>query len=378
MVRTDLLPSARGSPREVRVWSGTRVTRPAVSSLRAGDRVGDYVVEERLGRGGMGVVYAVRHQPSGVAAALKVISADRRDDEADLRRFFHEIRAANAVRHANVANVFGDGELEDGTPYLLMERLVGRGLDEIIRERAPLPIDEALDLFEQACAGVQAAHSLGIVHRDLKPANLFVSERRGRPHLQVLDFGISKVPSLLGGESEASSLTKSGNVMGSPRYMAPEQLTDVHEVDRRADIWALGIILFEMLTRRSPFPSNAPGEYFAKIVSEPPTPLASLRPDAPEDLGHIIHTCLRRDPDERFNTLSHVSSALARLRRSSGLAASAGEAEPAAAPDPGQRAQGPGVSPVVAPASQDTLPPTVVVLAVVVVAAVAALISVVL
>jgi serine/threonine-protein kinase len=259
----------------------------------------------------MGTVFAAEDQESGERVAIKVMRTESPSDDAAVKRFMREARAAGAIDNAHVATVFSQGQLEDGTPYLVLELLEGDALDAVIRRDAPLPIEEAVQYVLMACEGVAAAHARGIIHRDLKPSNLFRTTVDGEVLVKVLDFGISKASERLDPHSDTTSLTQTGSVLGSPQYMSPEQLRDAREVDARTDIWALGLILFKLLARRAAFEAATVGEHFAKILSDRPTPLRRLRKDAPVELEKAIAICLSKQPEKRFGDVGQLAAALA-------------------------------------------------------------------
>jgi serine/threonine-protein kinase len=275
---------------------------------RSGTTVGGkYVLEGLIAEGGMGEVWRARHQQLGQRVALKMMR--HADSGAWMERFLRETRAAGSLESEHVTRVFDAGTLEDGTPFMVMEVLEGEPLDRIARERAPLSIDEAVGYVVQACAGVAAAHARGIVHRDLKPSNLFVTRRTdGSKLVKVLDFGIAKSLEGAAAGAEPVTLTETGAAIGTPGYMAPEQLRAPRQVDERADIWALGLILFRLLTGRSAFVASSPGEYYAAILTEAPEALPSGHPP---ELAAAVDRCLHKKPARRFRDVAELARALA-------------------------------------------------------------------
>jgi serine/threonine-protein kinase len=224
-----------------------------------------------------------------------------------------EARAAARIRSEHVAKVSDVGTLPDGTPYIVMEYLEGFDLADTLAQRGPLPADEAIELVLQACEALAEAHSLGIVHRDLKPANLFLTHRAdGTPCIKVLDFGISKVTHPGTSQAEAA-LTHTTTIMGSPLYMSPEQLRATRGVDLRTDVWALGVILYELLSGEAPFLGPTLPDISVKIAVEPPPPLRAKRPDVSALLEAVILKCLEKDRDNRFLTLGEFAVALHEL-----------------------------------------------------------------
>ncbi len=267
---------------------------------------GKYRVERVLGRGGMGVVLGAKHIELGELVAIKVIKGGIDDTTAE--RFVREARAASRVKGEHVVRVIDVGR-ERGVPYLVMERLEGGDLRSVLAAWGPLAIDEAVLYVLHACEALAEAHSLGIVHRDLKPANLFLGRHPdGSPLVKVLDFGIAKTQPE-GGEDHIS-LTATRDVLGSPAYMSPEQIRRPKDVDARADIWALGVVLYELLTGKHPFFDENSMAVLARIYAEDPTPIRDLRPDVPNGLVAVVARCLKKDVDARFANVAELASAL--------------------------------------------------------------------
>ena len=280
---------------------------------RPGDRIaGKYVVERVLKRGGMGVVLAARHAELAQPVAIKVLLPHLADDASMVARFLREGRAVSALRSDHVVRVHDVGRLDGGTPYLVMEMLHGSDLDRRVRKGGPLPWQEAVGYVMQACEALVEAHSIGIVHRDLKPSNLFLVELpSGVSTVKVLDFGISKADGLDVPLNEAHAITTTEAVLGSPTFMAPEQLKSAKYVDARADIWSLGLVLHFLVTGKLAFDADTLGSYLIKILQEPPIPLRAFRPDAPPELEAILLRCLEKDPAMRFPTVADLRAALA-------------------------------------------------------------------
>jgi serine/threonine protein kinase len=257
-----------------------------------------YRVESVVGRGGMGVVVAARHIQLGQAVAIKLLTLPADEDRRDeaIQRFLNEAQAAARLQSDHVVKIYDVGQLDGGLPFMVMELLVGVDLDTLLDERGALPEAEAVDYVLQACAGVAEAHQMGIVHRDLKPSNLFVTRRSdGLPLLKVLDFGISKQLTDPGSGQHVPTFTNTRTLMGSPNYMSPEQIRDARRVDARADIWALGIILQELVTDAPVFHGESFPGVCAAIVADPPMPVRTMRPDVSERLEAIIERCLQKD-----------------------------------------------------------------------------------
>ena len=269
---------------------------------------GKYRIERVLGRGGMGIVVAATHLQLGERVALKFLLPEALENAEAVERFSREARAAAKIKGENVARVTDVAALENGTPYIVMEYLDGSDLAAWLHQRGPLPIEQAVQFVLQACEAIAEAHALGIVHRDLKPANLFVIERAdGMLAVKVLDFGISKST---GFGSPQAAMTKTSASMGSPLYMSPEQMRSAKGVDERTDIWALGVVLHELLTGSLPFQADSMTELVLKVVTASPISLTDVRPGAPAALGKVILKCLEKDPGLRYPTIGALGVAL--------------------------------------------------------------------
>ncbi|WP_438020009.1 serine/threonine-protein kinase [Sorangium sp. So ce315] len=272
---------------------------------------GKYRVERILGQGGMGVVVAALHEQLHQRVAIKLLHPGANAEMVE--RFVREARAAVRLKSEHVARVLDVGTLETGAPFMVMEYLEGSDLQQTLRERGPLELEEAVGYVLEACEAIAEAHAAGIIHRDLKPANLFLARGAdGSGMVKVLDFGISKAmadPSAAGAEPELG-LTKTAMVLGSPLYMAPEQMRSARTVDTRADIWSLGAILYQLLTARVPFDASSLSELILMINTEAP-PLPSLfRRDLPPGLEAAILRCLEKDVAKRFRSVAELAGAI--------------------------------------------------------------------
>ncbi|MFZ5890393.1 MAG: serine/threonine-protein kinase [Myxococcota bacterium] len=279
--------------------------------VRPGELLADkYRIEQVLGQGGMGVVVQATHVQLDERVAIKFLLPAALANEEAVARFAREARAAVKIKSEHVARVIDVGTLATGCPYMVMEYLHGGDLSQVIQQRGPLPIEEAVDYVLQASEALAEAHALGIVHRDLKPANLFHTRRAdGSSCIKVLDFGISKITGLSGSGADLG-MTKTSTVMGSPLYMSPEQMASSRNVDARTDIWSLGIILYELLAGRVPFVADTMPQLCAMILQQTAPPLRSVRPDAPEALQAVLAHCLEKDPTRRFSNIAELASAL--------------------------------------------------------------------
>lgn len=292
----------------------TLASAESPARVAPGDLIaGKYRVERVLGQGGMGVVVAARREDLGQRVAIKLLRPDIADTEGALDRFLREARAAARIESDHVARVFDVGKQDDGRAYMVLEFLEGANLGQVLASREALPVDEAVDLVLEALDAVAHAHVMGIVHRDLKPSNLFLVTRSdGSQRLKVLDFGISKASGFDASSSEAS-LTASQSMLGSPAYMSPEQVRNAKGVDVRSDIWSLGVILYELLTGRTPFMGDTLGDTLARIIEGTYLPPRVLRPEVPIALSRVIERCLQRDKERRFANVAELADALAPL-----------------------------------------------------------------
>jgi tRNA A-37 threonylcarbamoyl transferase component Bud32 len=265
---------------------------------------GKYRVLRTLGEGGMAIVVEAEHVKLGHRVAIKVLAKELAAHPDVVARFEREGRALSKLRSKNVVRVFDVDVTPGGCPFLVMESLTGSDLDAELQRRGPLPIVEAVGYLLQACTAIAEAHALGIVHRDLKPSNLFLAAEGDARVLKVLDFGIAI--------DEATSdkrLTTVETIMGTPSYMAPEQFRSTKDVDGRADIWALGATLYDLLTGRPPF-SGSPTTIGVSIVTDDVQPLRELRPDAPDGLSEVVGRALTKDREHRFASMKAFADAL--------------------------------------------------------------------
>jgi serine/threonine-protein kinase len=286
---------------------------------RAGDVIAEkYRVERILGVGGMGVVFAVTHLQLGEPYAIKCLLPRAAADPEAIERFMREARAAVRIKSEHIARVSDVGQLANGSPYILMEYLTGRDLSDVLRERGSLSIHDAVEYVLQACTGIAEAHALGIVHRDLKPSNLFLTQRLdGASLVKVLDFGISKATA--DSAPHKPSLTQTASVFGSPAYMSPEQIRSAKNVDFRTDVWALGVILYELLAGQTPFVAETSGGLLSAIAADEPPRMRERRPDVSEELEAVVSRCLEKKVQNRFQSVSAMASALEPFRGAGSL-----------------------------------------------------------
>jgi serine/threonine-protein kinase len=281
----------------------------APSNIAPGTRIADkYVVERLIGEGGLGVVLAARHVHLDQVVAIKSLRPNALANKGVAERFLREARLAAKIRSEHVVHVYDVGTLPDGTPYMIMEYLAGTDLGRQLNATGPLPVDKAVDYVLQACEALAEAHIAGIVHRDIKPDNLFIATSAGgKSILKILDFGISKMATRQ--TDSGNELTEAGDKFGTPVYMSPEQLLSARDVDARTDVWAIGVVLYELLTGRLPFDGDLP-ELCAAIINKPPVPLATARPYLPESLQGVIDRCLAKNLEERFQNVAELAQEL--------------------------------------------------------------------
>jgi serine/threonine-protein kinase len=279
---------------------------------------GKYRVTRMLGQGGMGVVLEAVHVALDTPVAIKIMLPRVLAEPTAAARFLQEARAAAKLQSAHVARVLDYGTLPcavtglpeqvSALPFMVMEKLEGADLAALLEARGPMAVADAVDHVIGAIDAVAEAHALGIVHRDIKPANLFLASRiDGSKILKVLDFGISKALVASG----SGVVTSSSALVGSPAYMSPEQARGVQQLDARSDIWSFGVVLYELLSGELPFPGAAPGEIFARLLTEDPAPLRARRPDVPDPLEGVIRRCMRREPADRYPDVAELARALA-------------------------------------------------------------------
>jgi serine/threonine protein kinase len=276
---------------------------------------GRYKIERQVGEGGMGVVYLARHMVIEKAVAIKVLRAEVAADESVVKRFVQEARAASRIGHPNIIDVTDFGTTKDGLTYQVMEYLEGKTLSQLLKETTVLPVQRALAIVAQMARALGAAHDKGIVHRDLKPENVFLlPSRSGDSHndfVKIVDFGIAKVLPTEANPKE-QRLTRVGTVFGTPEYMAPEQAAGRTDVDLRADIYALGTILYEMLVGKVPHRGTSTVNTLAMQMLDEPMPMREARPalEISDDLERVIMRSLAKKRHERFDSMSAFLTAI--------------------------------------------------------------------
>lgn len=288
----------------------------AREAARRGDRKGDflagkYLLEDCLGLGGMGDVYRATNISLGRKVAIKVLSPEYVHIEEDVLRFLREARAAAAIRHANVVDVLDVARDDDGTPFIVEELLAGEDLERYLKTRGGrVSWEEALEIMIPVADAVAAAHAQDVVHRDLKPANIFLARERNDIVPKVLDFGACLFPTIAERSAKEARM-----LIGTPHYMAPEQIVSKAEVDARSDVWALGIILYEMIVGETPFEAESANAVMALVKTRDVPPLRERAKDAPADLEALVAECTKRDRRARIDDASAVREELKAIRR---------------------------------------------------------------
>ena len=272
------------------------------------DKIGRYQILERVGRGGMGVLYRGYDPVLDREVAVKVMLADFSDDTEQMRpRFYREAKAAAKLQHRNIVTVFEFAE-ENNQPHIVMEFLRGTPLSARMEQQPPLTLDDQLDIVAQLCAGLGYAHSQGVVHRDVKPANVFLLEDGS---VKLLDFGIAKL--------STSTLTRQGDVLGSAPYMSPEQVSGTQDLDGRSDVWSVGVLLYELLTGRKPFDGQGLTTVIVGILKEEPPSIEKYVPGVPKPVVDVVARALCKDRNKRFQTAEELGRELQLIRKTQNL-----------------------------------------------------------
>jgi serine/threonine-protein kinase len=272
-----------------------------------------YKIIKKIGEGGMGSVYIADQEPINRKVAIKVLLGKLAEDEVAVKRFELEAKAISRMQHPNTVTIYDFGKTEDDRLYIVMEFLKGKTLTQLLRECTVLQAPRACKIMRQVCGSLADAHAAGIIHRDLKPDNIFLSEVGGDPDwVKVLDFGVAKLADSEG----AGTLTQTGMIFGTPKYMSPEQ-AEGRPIDYRADIYALGVVLYELLIGRPPFVSDTPVGLLLKHISEPPPPFAKIRPDLSIDprIEAVVMKALEKHPDRRHLMVAELANDLANFER---------------------------------------------------------------
>jgi serine/threonine-protein kinase len=290
--------------------------------IEIGQSVGNYDVTAKLGEGGMGVVYLAQHPVIGRKAALKAIHPEFARSPEVVSRFVTEAKVVNQIGHEHIVDITDFGTTPAGDFYFIMEYLEGRSLAEHIQQEAPFPPARALWIARQVAEALQASHEHGVIHRDLKPDNIIlVKHGSDAEFVKVLDFGLAK---MMGEGRTSPRTTRAGLVVGTPYYMAPEQCEGNVDIDHRADVYALGVLLFEMLTGKVPFGGSGFGEVMLKHMTMPAPAARSVVPELPPELDSILFRALAKNPAQRFQSMAELGAALADPQAHAGAVPSLG------------------------------------------------------
>ena len=293
------------------------------AELHVARKFGQYQLVRKLGEGGMGEVYLAEHSLLKRPCALKLIKPEAGTDPVAMARFEREVQSAARLAHPNTIEIFDYGLTGDGTFYYVMEYLQGKSLGDLVRSHGPLPAGRVIYLMRQVCAGLAEAHGLGLVHRDLKPANVFVAVRGGESDVsKVLDFGLVKLTR----DPGAANLTSDMTVSGTPMFMAPEQTVGDRSLDARADIYALGAVMYHALTGQPPFVGENAFAIMMAHSRDPVVPPSQLNPDVPADLEQVVLRCLAKKPEDRYPSATALGQALAACAAASDWGANRAEA----------------------------------------------------
>jgi serine/threonine-protein kinase len=301
-VELESIPSSRDHQRSL----------PPPLAFRAGAILcGKYRIDRVVAEGGLGIVLAATHLQIGQRVAIKYLKPSAAAQKPVVDRFIREAQLASQIKSDHVVRVHDVGTLDDGGPYIVMEYLEGIDLAHVL-DAGPLPVRTAIDYVLQACDALAEAHAMGIVHRDLKPGNLFLAKRAaGSSMVKIIDFGISKMAPSRSPSGTWEHVTTAGEIFGTPVYMSPEQLRSATSVDQRADIWALGVVLHELLTGAMPFGGASVPQLCTSILSDPPVRLTSARPGASPELEAVILKCLEKDRNRRYRNVAELAQELA-------------------------------------------------------------------
>jgi eukaryotic-like serine/threonine-protein kinase len=271
-----------------------------------GQIVGKYRIDRVLGKGAMGVVYEATHTTLRNYVAVKVLHAHLVDESEQLQRFEREATLVAKIDSPHVVRILDVDRLPSGEPYMVMERLEGKDLGKIVKANGRLSAELTLKYVTEAASGIRVAHQAGVVHRDIKPSNLFLAEGGDEPTIKVMDFGISK-------ELGSGELTATSTMVGTPNYMAPEQIRSSRTVDGRADIWAIGVVLYRLLSGRAPFPGDNQAQIVLQVISAEPPPFdmpPGTSPELEAKLRTIVARCLKKDRSERYANIGELLEAL--------------------------------------------------------------------
>ena len=273
---------------------------------------GRYVIHREVGKGTSGAVFVATHAERGQRVAIKILVDRHAERPTSVARFEQEARLASAIGHEHIVTILDAGRTPDGRPYIVMEFLEGESLDEVLAREGVQSEDRILRIARQVASALGAAHAKGIVHRDIKPANVFVMPRPEPDYVKVLDFGTSKLLTRAEGDTSAS-LTQAGVVVGTPMYMAPEQARDDDDVDARVDLYALGVIMYELASGQPPFTGRNEIEILTKVATDTPPPLHTLRPELSDEFVKIVARAMAADRTARYRDAEAMAQEIASL-----------------------------------------------------------------
>jgi TonB family protein len=292
---------------DVRVADGSKAAGDNVDGVPGGQLLeGRYRLVRRIATGGMASVYVAEHTRIGRPVAVKILHAQYADDSECVRRFLDEGRTVGTLGHPHIVESTDMGYTSSGAPFLVLELLEGRTLEQELRRQGPLPIQRSVRIAQQIASALAAAHAKGIIHRDLKGGNVFLVNRTDDDHVKVLDFGISKF-------MEGRGHTQKGKLLGTPWFMSPEQINDPASVDARCDVYSLGVIMYEMLTGKVPFHDVPFPVVFTKILYDEPPPIRSLRPEVTPQLAQLIESAMIKAPAHRVQSMEDFARLLAAI-----------------------------------------------------------------
>jgi eukaryotic-like serine/threonine-protein kinase len=274
--------------------------------LQAGELIQSrYRLQRLLGSGASGSVWAARNELIDRDVALKIMRPDVAEDAVALQRFFNEAKASGRVRSPSIVEILDLGQAEDGSPFLVFELLEGEGLDEKLRREGTVAPEMLMEMLVGVARALELAHAQGIIHRDLKPANIFVTRgQNGQPIAKILDFGISKIFDT----GHNFTLTRTGTVVGSPAYMSPEQAAGREDIDGRADIWSLGVVMYEALTGTLPHQAANYNQLMVRILTQDSDAVSTRKSDLPQSVSAIVDACLKRERDARTSNSGTLAS----------------------------------------------------------------------
>ncbi len=288
-------------------------TEPVVDPLIGSMLLGRYRITAQIGQGGMGAVYEAEHTLIGKRVAVKVLLDHYARKDAVVARLEQEARLASSIGHEHIVDITDFGETSDGRRFVVMEYLDGESLGARLRREGPLPEQRAIFIAHQAAGALSAAHAKGILHRDIKPENIFLLRRKDNDFVKVVDFGISKSLHTGSGEASTPRLTQTGMVLGTPLYMSPEQARGEEDLDQRIDVYALGVILYEMVTGQVPFQGSNSLSIIARVINEEPRTPRELRPDLSRELEAVILHAMAKDRSARYPSCDALSADLSAL-----------------------------------------------------------------